>query len=157
MSDMSITTSPAVLSVRLPSPARDRLKAAAAARGETVQVLVGALVERFLAEEGKRAPELARTLRTLRAAAPALRSRWGVRGLWVAGAVARGAAAPDAAVELECEFELGARVSLVGLASLRAELEAALGAPAALVVRGLDPVSLGLGGGGAEPDAVRAL
>ena len=49
----SLETVPAVLSVRLPSPARDRLKSAAAARGETVQGLVGGLVERFLVEEGR--------------------------------------------------------------------------------------------------------
>ena len=42
---MSITLDgPAFLSVRLPPPSRDRLKAAAAARGETVQGLVGSLV-----------------------------------------------------------------------------------------------------------------
>ena len=56
---MPLANAPAVLSVRLPAPARDRLKAAAAARGETVQGLVGALVERFLTEDGRRAPELA--------------------------------------------------------------------------------------------------
>jgi hypothetical protein len=77
---MTMSTSiPAVLSVRLPSPARDRLKAAAAARGETVQGLVGSLVERFLAEDGRRAPELAAVLGALRAGAPGLRRR-GVQG-----------------------------------------------------------------------------
>ncbi len=146
---MGSASTPAVLSVRLPAPARDRLKAAAAARGETVQGLVGALVERFLAEDGRRPPELAATLGALRAGAPALRAR-GVRGLWVAGAVARGDARPGSGVELLCEFEAGARVSLVGLASLRAELSALLGAPIELAERsGAD--------GGCDGDAVRAL
>jgi predicted nucleotidyltransferase len=135
---MTYAAIPAVLSVRLPSPSRDRLKAAAAARGETVQGLVGALVERFLAEDGRRAPELAQALGALRAGAAGLRAR-GVRRLWVAGAVARGCAAPGAAVEVLCEFEPGARVSLVGLASLRAELGALLGAPAALAERAALP------------------
>ena len=153
---MTISTIPAVLSVRLPSPSRDRLKAAAAARGETVQGLVGSLVDRFLAEDGRRAPELARALGALRAAGPGLRSRWGVRGLWVAGAVARGDAAPPAtAVEIECEFEAGSRVSLVGLASLRAELSALLGTPVDLVERAAPrPAAVREA---AERDAVRVL
>jgi uncharacterized protein len=153
---MSVTViDPAFLSVRLPSPSRDRLKAAAAARGETVQGLVGALVERFLAEDGRRAPELAQALGALRQAAPALRAR-GVRGLWVAGAVARGEARPGQGVELLCEFEPAARVSLVALASLRAELAALLGAPvAALAERAALPP--GPARDGAERDAVRAL
>lgn len=148
---MSFASIPAVLSVRLPAPARDRLKAAAAARGETVQGLVGALVDRFLAEEGRRAPELAAALGALRGGAAGLRAR-GVRALWVSGAVARGSARPGAGVELLCEFESGARVSLVGLASLRAELSRLLGAPAELA-------ELGDGGSGAaeRDDAVRAL
>ncbi len=58
-------SSPAFLSVRLPQATRDRLKVAAAARGETMQGLVGSLVERFLAEE-PRAPDLATVLGTLR-------------------------------------------------------------------------------------------
>jgi hypothetical protein len=148
------TSIPAVLSVRLPSPARDRLKAAVAARGETVQGLVGSLVERFLAEDGRRAPELAAVLGALRAGAPGLRRR-GVQGLWVFGAVARGEARPGGAVELMAEFGAGARVSLVGLASLRAELSDLLRAPAALAERGaLRPAAAR---DAAERDAVRAL
>lgn len=147
---MRLAKVPAVLSVRMPARSRDLLKAMAAARGETVQDLVGGLVERFLAEDGRRAPELAATLGALRTAgAPALRAR-GVRGLWVVGAVARGEARPGSGVELLCEFEAGARVSLVGLASLRAELSALLGAPVGLAERnGAD--------GGCDGDAVRAL
>ena len=142
---MGSVSTPAVLSVRLPAPTRDRLKAAAAARGETVQGLVGTLVERFLVEDGRRAPELAAVLGALRAGAPALRAR-GVRGLWVAGAVALGEARPGSGVELLCEFEAGARVSLVGMASLRAELSALVGAPIELAEWS-----------GADAHAVRAL
>jgi len=147
---MSTLNNPAVLSVRLPAPARDRLKAAAAARGETVQGLVGTLVERFLTDDGRRAPELAATLVALRAGAPELRAR-GVRGLWIAGAVVRGAALPGSAVELLCEFEPGARVSLVGLASLCVELSALVGAPIELAEWS------GADGDGCDGNAVRAL
>jgi uncharacterized protein len=142
----------AVLSVRIPAPSRDRLKAAAAARGETVQDLVGGLVERFLAEDGRRAPELAAVLGALRAGAPSLRER-GVRGLWVFGSVARGEARPGSDVELMADFEAGARVSLVGLASLRAELSELLGAPVELAERG----GADVGGAGYDGDAVRAM
>ena len=145
---------PAVLSVRLPAPARDRLKAAAAARGETVQGLVGTLVERFLAEEGRRPPELAAVLGALRAGAPQLQRR-GVRDLWVVGPVARGEARPGSSVDLVAEFEAGARVSLVGLASLRAELSDLLGAPAGLAER--DAVRPGTTREAPERDAVRVL
>ena len=146
---MGSVSTPAVLSVRLPGPARDRLKAAAAARGETVQGLVGTLVERFLVEDGRRAPELAAVLGALRAGAPGVRER-GVRGLWVSGPVARGEARPGSVVELQCEFEPGARVSLVALASLWAELSRLLGAPVELAEwSGADD--------GCNGDAVRAL
>ncbi|MGI4939304.1 MAG: hypothetical protein ACRYHQ_01825 [Janthinobacterium lividum] len=67
--------------MRLPPSVHDRLKASAAARGETVQGLVGSLVERFLAEESP-ALELARILTILRAEAPRL-TRRGITGLWV--------------------------------------------------------------------------
>ncbi len=148
------TSGPAVLSVRMPPPARDRLKAAAAARGETVQELVGALVERFLAEDGRRAPELAAVLRALRTGTPALRAR-GVERLWVFGPVACGDARPGSGVDLLCDFEPGARVSLVGLASLRAELSDLIGAPVDLAER--DAVRPPATRERAEGEAVRAL
>jgi len=126
-------SSPAFLSVRLPQATRDRLKAAAAARGETVQELVGSLVEQFLAEERK-APGLAAVLRVLRAHAQPLQQR-GLAGLWVFGSVARGDARADSDVDLMAEFAPGVQMSLVGLASLRAELSDLLHAPADLVER----------------------
>ena len=124
----------AFLSVRLPEAERDRLKAAAAARGETVQGLVGRLVERFLAEESQASRSLSVVVSRLRAHAPALMSR-GVTDLWVFGSVARGDARPDSDVDLLTEFDPNAPLSLVGLASLRADLSDLLGAPADLVER----------------------
>ena len=132
---MGFENIPAVLSVRMPAPARDRLKAAAVARGQTVQVLVGSLVEQFLAENGRQAPELAAVLRRIRSAAPRLRTR-GVRSLWVSGPVARGEARLDAAVVVLCEFEPVERVSLVRLASLQTELSRCLDAAVELAERG---------------------
>ena len=140
---------PVVLSVRLPARARDQLKAAAAARGETVQGMVGTLVQQFLTVDGQRAPELAAVLVVLRKGAPALRAR-GVRGLCVVGAVAQGQAQPGSGVELLCAFDPGASVSLVGWASLRAELSALVGAPIELAE--WDGADEGCGA-----DAVRAL
>jgi predicted nucleotidyltransferase len=146
-------TSPAFLSVRLPEATRDRLKAAAAARGETVQGLVGNLVEQFLAEEARRAPDLATALRVLRAHEDVLK-RDGVTGLWIFGSVARGDGRPDSDVDLVAEFDPAVQLSLVRLASLRAELSGLLGAPADLVERGtLHPAVRAA----VERDAVRVL
>ncbi len=127
-------TSPAFLSVRLPEATRDRLKAAAAARGKTVQGLVGSLVERFLAEEGRGAPDLATIVSVLRSHAGLLKQR-GVTDLWVFGSVARGDARPDSDIDLVAVFKPDARLSLVSLASLRTDLSELLGAPADLVER----------------------
>lgn len=127
------SSAPAFLSVRLPPTTRDRLKAAAAARGETVQGLVGSLVERFLVEQG-RAPDLATVLRVLRAHAGPLQQR-GLTGLWVFGSVARGEARADSDVDLMAVFDPATTLSLVGLASLRADLSDLLQAPADLVAR----------------------
>ena len=125
----------AFLSVRLPEAERDRLKVAAAARGETVQGLVGQLAERFLAEEDQASRSLSVVVSRLRAHAQAL-TRRGVTSLWVFGSVARGDARPDSDVDLLAQFDPSAPLSLVGLASLRAELSDLLGAPADLVERG---------------------
>lgn len=81
-------TPAAFLSVRLPSATRDRLKVAAASRGETVQNLVGTLVERFLAEEVGFTPPLPVVLRRLRDRATELQHR-GIASLSVFGSVAR--------------------------------------------------------------------
>ena len=61
----------------------------------------------------------------LREAMPELSSRFGVRHLLVFGSFARGTPRPDSDVDLLVEFDRN--VSLLGLASLRARLEAILG------------------------------
>ena len=126
-------TSPAFLSVRLPPAVRDRLKERAAAGGETMRHLVGRLVERFLSEDGP-APNLARVLATLRSDRCWLNER-GIQGLRAFGSVARGEAGPDGDIDLFASFDPGSNLSLVGLASLRAELSDRLGAPVDLVTR----------------------
>jgi predicted nucleotidyltransferase len=121
----------AFLSVRLPPEVRNRVKAAAAARGQTVQELVGGLVEQFLAEQDRRPPALPAILARLREHEAELRQR-GIAGLWVFGSVARGEARPDSDIDLLAEFEPATRLSLTGLASLRADLADLLNAPADL-------------------------
>ena len=118
----------AFLSVRLPPDLRNRVKTAAAARGQTVQDLVGGLVERFLAEQDRKPPALPVILTRLREHEADLRRR-GIAGLWVFGSVARGEARLDSDVDLVTEFDPAARVSLTGLSSLRADLADLLGAP----------------------------
>lgn len=132
---MSMLTPAAFLSVRLQPAVRDRLKVAAASRGETVQGLVGSLVERFLAEEAGATPSLAVVLRQLRERADDLRAS-GIASLSVFGSVARGEAHPGSDIDLLADLDPAARLSLVGLSSLRAELSELLGAPADLVERG---------------------
>ena len=117
---------PTFLSVRIPRDIHTRMKAAAAERGEKLQDLVGGLIARFLAEAERRPPELADTLRRLRALEPSLRAR-GVATLHVFGSVARGEATPDSDVDLAVEFRPEAEPSLLDLAHLTAELEDALG------------------------------
>lgn len=139
--------------MRLPETMRGKLKSVAAARHETVQELVGGLVERFLADEGRTPPALGAVTGKLRAHAQALRSR-GVRELWVFGSVARGDAGPDSDVDLFVDFDPAARLSLVGFASLRADLSDLLGAPADLVERcALRPAARAA----AEQEAMRIL
>ena len=135
MTDLPSSASPAFLSVRLPPSTRDRLKTLAASRGETVQGLVGELVERFLAQEGVAVPTLAAVLGRLRARADDLRAR-GVASLSVFGSVARGDAHPGSDVDLLADLDPAARLSLVGLSSMRAELSDLLGTSADLVERG---------------------
>jgi predicted nucleotidyltransferase len=118
-----------------------------------MQDLVGTLVERFLADQDRAAPTLATVLSVLRAHAPSLRGR-GITGLWVFGSVARGDAHPGSDVDLFAEFDPDIRLSLVGLASLRAELSELLGAEADLAERNtLRPAIRAA----AEREAVRVL
>ena len=101
-----------------------------------MQGLVGTLVERFLQEDGRTAPQLSVVVSTLRDHGPLLASR-GVTALWVFGSVARGDAVPGSDIALVAEFSDAAPPSLVGLAGLRAELTELLGAPADVVERAL--------------------
>lgn len=150
---MPTSLSPAAfLSVRLPSATRDRLKVAAASRGETVQGLVGSLVERFLVEQAGAPPPLAVVLRQLRERADDMRAR-GIASLSIFGSVARGDARSGSDIDLLADLNPAARLSLVGLSSLRAELSELLGAPADLVERGT--LRLGVREA-AEREAVRA-
>ncbi|MXP65951.1 hypothetical protein E0493_21625 [Roseomonas sp. M0104] len=116
----------AFLSVRLPPEIRNRIKAAAAARGLSVQDLVGSLVERFLAELDCRSPTLPEMLARLRAQELILRQR-GIESLWIVGSAPRGEARPGSSIDLIVEFAPGAPNSLAGLTSLRAALSETVG------------------------------
>src|SRR3954447_11025541 len=74
----------AYLSFRLSKDDRDRLKAVAQERRESVQALMRQLVGGLLADHERSAPDLADVLRRLRAHAPDLHRR-GVEHLWVFG------------------------------------------------------------------------
>jgi predicted nucleotidyltransferase len=126
----------AFLSVRLPPEVRNRVKAAAAARGQTMQELVGSLVEQFLAEQDRSPPALPTVLARLRGHEAELRQR-GIAGLWVFGSAARGEARPDSDVDLIAEFDPAIRLSLTGFASLRADLSDLLGTPVDLAEWGV--------------------
>ena len=101
-----------------------------------MQGLVGGLVEHFLAEQDRKPPGLPTILTRLREHEADLRRR-GIAGLWVFGSVARGEARPDSDIDLVAELEPAARVSLTGLASLRADLADLLGAPVDLAEWGI--------------------
>jgi len=118
----------AFLSFRLPVEERNRLKAIAARKGESVQDLMGRLVEAFLKQEDRRPPLLSNVLKQLRKRKQDLQHR-GVRRLWVFGSVVHGEARPDSDVDLVAEFDPQARISLTGFAHLRRDLSEMLGTP----------------------------
>jgi predicted nucleotidyltransferase len=121
----------AFLSFRLPVEERDRVKAIAARKGESVQDLMGRLIEGFLECEDTRPPMLSDVLRRLRLQKRELRQR-GVKRLWVFGSVVRGEARADSDVDLVAEFDPTAKVSLTAFARLRQDLSEMLGSPADL-------------------------
>lgn len=116
----------AYLSVRVPEGVRNRLKAAAAQRGERLQDLVGGLVEQFLTEVERKPPELADVLQRLHLIQGSLQAQ-GVASLWVFGSVARGDARPDSDVDVTIEFAPDAAPSLFEIGHIKDEVEAALG------------------------------
>lgn len=114
------------LAIRIDPVRRRRLKAIAALRGQSLQSLVGALVDDLLADAGGLAERAAATRlneirRRLRARRRLLRRR-GIRHLHVYGSVARGEAGPDSDVDIAATFAPGRKPSLVGFAGLRAEI-----------------------------------
>ena len=124
----------AFVSSRLPVALRDRLRAFAAARGQSVQTVVERAVTRLLEQEAREPPALAPVLRTLRNAEAALRQE-GISRLWVFGSVARGEARPDSDIDLAMEIEPDRSVTLFTLAHLQELVEARLGAKVDLGLR----------------------
>ena len=108
----------AFVSSRLPVALRDRLKAFAVARGQSVQDVVERAVTRLLDQEARQPPTLNAVLRKLRDAKAALRQQ-GVSGVWVFGSVARGDAHPDSDVDLALEFDPDRQPTLFTLAHLQ--------------------------------------
>lgn len=117
----------AFLSIRVPPATRNRVKALAAGRGQTVQDLVGDLVDRFLAEQDRRPLALTEVITRLREHEPTLRERHVAR-LWVSGSVARGDAGLDRDLDLIVKFVVHAAILVTDFASLQADLSTLLGA-----------------------------
>ena len=130
------------LSVRVPTESKRKLKSLAAARGMTLQELVGKLVEDHLegsAPTENRPLDLSLVLRRLRRHRTDLEAR-GIAELYVFGSLVRGEAGIDSDVDLAVVFPPHVRPSLTSLASLRAELAAELGCRVDLVeLRSLRP------------------
>lgn len=118
----------AFLSFRLPKKERDRLKALAHRRNESVQDLMRRAAERLLAEEDREPPRLAEVMRQLRERKEELQQK-GIEKLWIFGSVARGDARVDSDVDLIAEFRKEPEISLIRMGSLGAELEDLLGRP----------------------------
>lgn len=124
----------AFVSSRLPIALRDRLKAFAVARGQSVQDVVERAVTRLLNEEAREPPTLGAVLRKLRDAEAALRQE-GVTGAWVFGSVARGEARPDSDVDLALEIDPARQPTLFTLARVQELVEAQLGTKVDLGLR----------------------
>jgi predicted nucleotidyltransferase len=110
------------LSVRLPVELRNRLKALAARRGVSLQLLMRDALAEFLAREEAEAPKLAEVVARLREHARELRAR-GVRHIYVFGSVARGDAPVNSDIDLTIEVDPGSDFSLITLGSVAAEIE----------------------------------
>ena len=125
----------AFVSSRLPVALRDRLRAFAGARGQSVQEVVERAVTRLLDEEAREPQTLGVVLRKLRNAEAKLHSE-GIEALWVFGSVARGEARPDSDVDLAVEFNADSQPTLLTLAHVHDLLEAELGAKVDVGLRG---------------------
>jgi predicted nucleotidyltransferase len=115
-------TSPAFLSVRVPTDLRGRLKSVAAKRGISLQQLMRTAIQELLAREEAQPPKLAEVIAKLREHAPALRQR-GVEHLYVFGSLARGEAGIDSDIDLAIDVDPASRFSLVTQASIGLDLE----------------------------------
>jgi predicted nucleotidyltransferase len=124
----------AFVSSRLPVVLRDRLKAFAVSRGQSVQDVVERAVTRLLDEEAREPPALAVVLRKLRDAEAPLRQE-GVSALWVFGSVARGEVRPDSDVDLALEFAPDRSPTLFTLGHLQEQIEQQLGTKVDLGLR----------------------
>jgi predicted nucleotidyltransferase len=123
----AMQTDRAFVSSRLPVALRDRLKAFAAARGQSVQDVVERAVARLLEQEAREPPALGLVLRKLRDAEGTLRQE-GVSSIWVFGSVARGEARPDSDIDLALEIDPDRKPTLFTLARLQELVETRLGA-----------------------------
>jgi predicted nucleotidyltransferase len=117
-----MSTETVFLSVRLPVQLRNRLKAAAARRGVSLQTLMRDALEALLRREEAEPPKLAEVMTKLREHAPELHRR-GVRHLYVFGSVARGDARVDSDVDLAIEVDPTSDFSLITLGSIAADLQ----------------------------------
>jgi predicted nucleotidyltransferase len=124
----------AFVSSRLPVVLRDRLKAFAVSRGQSVQDVVERAVTRLLDQEAREPPVLAVVLRKLRDAEAPLRQE-GVSALWVFGSVARGEGRPDSDVDLALDFAPDRRPTLFTLGHLQQLIEQRLGTKVDLGLR----------------------
>ena len=113
-----------------------RLRAIALERGETVQGLIGDVLDRFLIEADRKPPVLTDVIGQLRAHSDIARKR-GVTGLWVFGSVARGEAQLDSDIDLLADFDPDVDWSILDVSALRVELSDLLGREADLMERGL--------------------
>jgi hypothetical protein len=124
----------ALVSARLPTTVRDRLKEFAASRGESVQQVVARAVSRLLADEARESPARQAVLDRLKAMEADLR-RDGITALWMFGSVARDAAAPNSDIDLAVEFAPASKASLLTVARLQQDIQDALGVPVDLGIR----------------------
>jgi predicted nucleotidyltransferase len=121
----------AFLSFRLPKAERDRLKALAHRRNESVQDLMRRAAAQLLANEDREPPRLADILRQLRERKTELQQK-GIEKLWIFGSVARGDATPQSDVDLVAEFRREPMLSLTRVLSIGGEIEDFLGSPVQL-------------------------